>query len=219
MRIGSVFKPLSLAMAIALLSGCGAQTLAPAAKRPFQAGVRTLTPEAQLEGPVTAKTALAYAHAVARQLDAKAYFVSLAGTRIDPNGAPAKGGSWQVSYVGDVVAPPAGVPSNPYNRYQRRILVTVDAAAEATVAVSEEPGMPLGVQLLDAPMPGLDSAEAIKAARRHQGGGYRGPVARMVFCGQVTPRAQRLLWKVTTTTQSGDRPVALDADTGELVGR
>ena len=218
MRIGSVLKPFCLVAAIAVLSGCGAEPPAPLAKRTAgHVGVKAL--EARLEGPVTAKAALAYAHAVARQLDGKAYFMSLSGTRIGADGAPARGGRWQAAYIGDVVEPPAGVPSNPYNRYQRRILVTIDAEAEATVAVSEEAGMPLGVQLLDAPMPALDSQAAIKAAQAHQGGGYRGPVAKMVFCGQVTPRHSRLLWRVTTTTQSGDKLIALDADTGAVVPR
>lgn len=205
------FKPLAIAAAALMLAGCGLQ---PAAMQPApRAGVVKARTLDKLEGPVTAKAALAFANTAARQLDAKARFMSLVGTRINPDGTPASRGTWQVSYVGDAIDVPG---SNPYNRPVRRIEVTVGAKGESEVAVREEAGMPLGLQLLEAPMPALDSQDAIKVMRQHAPSPHEGPVAKMVLCAQVVPgQFQRLLWKVTTTRQNGEARLNIDAQTGE----
>lgn len=207
-------KPLAIAAATLVLAGCGLQ---PAATQPtLRAGQVKARMLDKLEGPATAKAALTFANVAARQLDAKARFMSLVGTRINPDGAPAAKGTWQISYVGDAVEVPG---SNPYNRPVRRIDVTVTAKGETHVAVREEPGMPLGLQLLEAPMPTIDSQDAIKLVRQMAPSPHEGPVAKMVLCAQVTPNQfQRLLWKVTTTRQNGETRISLDAQTGERIG-
>lgn len=211
MRHATPFRLLAIAGLTTLLVGCGA---APAAHAPLRtAGV--LQSKAAVDGDVTAKSVLAFSHAAARQLDPKAAFVGLTGTRIGADGTPVKRGEWIVQYVGTSVAPTTG---NPYAPITRRILVKVDAAGEATVTTTEEPGMPLGVCYFDAPMPAIDSQDALRVAKRLQPGGMQTPVARMTLAGQMTAKQmQRLIWKVGTATQAGDRPIALDAQTGQPI--
>lgn len=202
---------LAAAALTTLLVGCGTT---PAVHAPLRAAGPAQA-KAAVDGDVTAKSVLAYSHTAARQLDPKAAFVGLTGTRIGADGAPVKHGEWIVQYVGSPVASANG---NPYAPATRRILIKVDAEGEATVTVTEEPGMPLGVCYFDAPMPAVDSTDALRAAKKYQPGGLQTPVARMTLTGQMTPRQlQRLVWKVGTATQAGDRPVALDAQTGQLI--
>lgn len=209
----TVAKPfLALAALTTLLAGCGTTPTALAPVR--AAGIHQA--KAAIDGDVTAKSVLTYSHAAAHQLDPKAAFVGLTGTRIGADGTPVKNGEWVVQYVGGNVTPATG--GNPYAPVTRRILIKVDDKGEATVSVTEEPGMPLGVCYFDSPMPAIDSIDALKAAKRLQPGGLQTPVARMALTGQMTPKhLQRLVWKVGIATQAGDRPIALDAQTGQPV--
>ena len=219
MRHSLPIRLLALAGLATALVGCGAAPVAHApvraagihqAKAATTSGVTRVT-----DGDVTAKSVLAYSHAAARQLDPKAAFIGLTGTRIGADGTPVKHGEWVVQYV---VGSVPGAPANPYGPSTRRILIKVSAAGEATTTVTEEPGMPLGVCYFDAPMPAVDSVDALKTAKKHQPGGLQTPVARMTLAGQMSPRQlQRLIWKVGMATQAGDRPFALDAQTGQPI--
>jgi CheY-like chemotaxis protein len=170
-----------------------------------------------IAGPVKALAALQYAHAAAREADAKAAFVSLVGSKVGPSGALEPGGEWRVEYFGSVV--PGREPQNPYaNKTYRKLVVTVSAAGEAALAISEQQGMPLGVCYMDAPLPQLDSSEILKAARRARPGDFGAPIEKMALSGQMTPQhLSRLVWKIASLAQGAERPLALDANTGEPI--
>ncbi len=193
-----------------LLSACGVSP-APTAKAVSAKRLATL------DGPLTASRVLKYSHSVARQLDAKASFTGLLGVHIDLDGKPSGDGSWTVNYVGSEVEGPAK-KGNPYsNKLTRRIAVSVDAAGVPTVTETTEGGMPLGVAFLDSPVPEVDSCDVLKILRKERPASTHAPIERMSLMGH--PRDfSMLLWKITpATTQNGERPVTLNAHTGDIV--
>lgn len=194
--------------------GAGVSPTAPT-KRVGQAAVKNTTPAlSALEGALTANRVLAFAHATAHEVDAKAAFTGLTGTMIGPNGEPTGKGAWTVQYIGSDVTPPAG-NKNPYaNKHTRRIAVSVDAAGVPTVAVTTEQGMPLGVSYLENPQPELDSCDVMNILRRERSAHF--PIERMSLSGH--PRDyQVMLWKIGTLKQSGDRPITINANTGAIL--
>src|SRR6476619_1030823 len=108
-----------------MLSACGTHAVpmsAPRAAGTAVAHAATAHRLAPVEGTLTANHVLAYAHAVAHQLDAKASFTGLTGTRIGLDGVPAEGGVWTVQYCSSEDGPKGG---NPYaNKLTLRLTVT-----------------------------------------------------------------------------------------------
>jgi hypothetical protein len=174
---------------------------------------QTLAP---LEGALTANHVLAYAHAAAKQIDAKAAFTGLSGTWIGADGEPTEKGSWTVQYLGSDLAPPKGA-KNPYgNKLTRRMAVSVDGKGQATVIVTEVAGLPLGLAYLDSPLPELDSSDVLRLVRKERPAASQYPIERMSLT--VHPRDyQVMLWKVGIATQSSDRPLTINANTGAIV--
>lgn len=197
-----------------LLTACGVSPSPTAPAQRAAAVVKTKNLPA-LDGSLTANRVLAYTHAAAHQLDAKAAFTGLVGTMIGPDGKPMGKGTWTAQYLGSEVGQKG--PKNPYaNKVMRRITLTVDATGATTSVVTEEVGMPLGVSFLDAPVPELDSSDVLKILRKERPAGAGVPVEKMILCGH--PRDyQLMLWKIGTVTQSGERPVTINANTGAIV--
>jgi hypothetical protein len=209
-----VFSTALLMGTALLLTACGASPspTAPAMRAAAAAKVRNLP---ALDGALTANRVLTFTHAAARQLDAKAAFTGLVGTMIGAEGKPTGKGTWTAQYMGSEVAQKG--PKNPYaNKVLRRITITVNAEGETTSVVTEETGMPLGLSFLDAPLPELDSSDVLKIVRRERPAGSHFPVEKMALCGH--PRDyQLMLWKIGTVTQSGERPITVNANTGAIV--
>jgi hypothetical protein len=202
-----------------LLSACGVTSAPSATQRVGAPSARAVTTMrlGTLEGPLTATRVLKFAHAAARQLDAKASFTGLTGTHIDLDGRPVGDGTWTVQYVGSEVETPAK-KTNPYsNRLTRRIAVTVTAEGVPTVNETTEPGMPLGIAYLDSPVPEVDSCDVLKIMRKERPANTVAPIERMSLSGH--PRDfSLLLWKITpAATQSGERPLTINAHNGEIV--
>jgi len=206
-----------------LLGACGAQrlTAAPAAVRPLQAtavarALAAADATSPLEKPCTARVVLNYGNAVAKMLDGKAAFTSLTGTRVGVQGAPLSGGSWVLTYVGTEASGKA--PGNPYQTLHKRITITVPPDAKPKVDVQDAEGLPLGMCYYDAPMPEIDSHLAIDKAREMRPseptqGGYR-----LVLQGLMNAQHfQELVWKVGRATQGAERPLTLNATTGEPI--
>jgi hypothetical protein len=204
-----------------LLSACGVTHAPPtAAPRAAVQSAHSMTAKrlATLDGPLTANRVLTYAHAVAHQLDAKACFTGLVGTHIAMDGQPTGEGTWTVQYVGSEVDEARKGKNNPYNnKFTRRIAVVVNAEGQPTVTETTEQGMPLGVAYLDSPLPEVDSCDVLKILRKERPATTHAPVERMSLMGH--PRDfSVLLWKINpATTQSGERPMTINAHSGDIV--
>lgn len=219
MNHASVCRTALLLTAAVCLTACGTagSPLAATAKRAGVAKAANATQAlAPLEGALTANHVLAYAHAAAKQVDAKAAFTGLSGTWIGADGEPTEKGSWTVQYLGSDLAPPKGA-KNPYgNKLTRRIAVSVDGHGQPTVTVTEVAGLPLGLAYLDSPLPELDSSDVLRLVRKERPAASHYPIERMSLT--VHPRDfQVMLWKVGTATQSSDRPLTINANTGAIV--
>ena len=132
------------------------------------------------------------------------------------NSVPACSGSVLAQYCSSEDGPAKG--NNPYaNKVTRRITVSIDAEGVPTVTEATEAGMPLGVAFLDAPVPEVDSCDVLKILRKERPASTHAPIERMSLQGH--PRDfSMLLWKITpAATQSGERPVTLNAHTGDIV--
>ncbi|MFN3428719.1 MAG: hypothetical protein ACK46X_02070 [Candidatus Sericytochromatia bacterium] len=226
MNHASVCRTAFLLTAAVCLTACG-NAGSPLAATAQRAGValpkaslaqaanatQTLAP---LEGALTANRVLAFAHAAAKQVDAKAAFTGLSGNWIGTDGEPTDKGTWTVQYLGSDLAPPKGV-KNPYgNKLTRRIAISVDGKGIPTVTVTEVAGLPLGLAYLESPLPELDSSDVLRLVRKERPAAAQHPIERMSLT--VHPRDfQVMLWKVGTTTQSSDRPLTINANTGAIV--
>lgn len=202
-----------------LLSACGVTSAPAPVQRIGAASAKAVSTQrlANVEGPLTATRVLKYAHAVARQLDAKASFTGLTGTNIDLDGRPSGEGTWTVQYIGSEVEGPVK-KTNPYsNKLTRRISVVVNAEGVPTVTESTESGMPLGVAYLDSPLPEVDSCDVLKIMRKERPATTHAPIERMCLTGH--PRDfSLLLWKITpAATQSGERPLTINAHSGDII--
>lgn len=204
-----------------LLGACGAKPLTAAPARPAQQttvarALAAADATAPLEKPCTARVVLNYGNTVAKMLDGKAAFTSLTGTKIGVQGAPVSGGQWILTYVGTEASGKA--PGNPYQTLHKRITITVAADAKPKVDVQDAEGLPLGLCYYDAPMPEIDSNLAIGKVREMRPsepsqGGYR-----LVLQGLMNAQHfQELVWKVGRATQGAERPLTLNATTGEPV--
>ena len=208
------------------LTACGATrpaAVAPAAVKAPPAIARALATAERtvpLEQPYTARAVLAYGHAAARLLDAKAAFTGLTGTRIGVDGEPVRGGEWHLTYVGTDPVPNPAARTNPYQQTYRRITIVVPADGKPRADVVEAQGLPLGQCFYDAPLPEIDSNAVIDKARalRPDGGAHGG--YRLVLAGLMTQaHFQELVWKVSRATQSADKPLMIHAGTGEPIIR
>jgi hypothetical protein len=196
-------------------------TAAPAAARPAQASAvaRALAAAdatSPLEKPCTARVVLTYGNVVAKMLDDKAAFTSLTGTRVGVQGAPVSGGNWVLTYVGTEASGKA--PGTPYQTLHKRITITVPPDAKPKVEIQDVEGLPLGLCYYDAAMPEIDSQMAIVKVRSMRPsepsqGGYR-----LVLQGLMNAQHfQELVWKVGRATQGAERPLTLNATTGEPI--
>lgn len=212
---------LPLLIAPILLGACGAQRpLTAAAAKPQTIAIARALAAADnsnpLEKPCTARVVLQYGNAVAKMLDGKAAFTSLTGTRVGLQGEPVRGGEWILTYVGTEASGKA--PGNPYQTLHKRITITVPADAKPKVDVQEVDGLPLGMCYYDAPMPEVDSHLAIGKVRTMRPtepatGGYR-----LTLQGLLNAQHfQELVWKIGRATQGADRPLMLNATTGEPI--
>jgi hypothetical protein len=208
---------LILGLTTALLSACGAHPTAAVVQPNLTAAVR-VAGTAKLPKPLVASSVLAYAHAVAHTLDAKAAFISLTGTQIGTDGTPGTGGRWELQYVGGTVAPPNGGKPNPYSPWVRRITVTVSSVGNAKVQETSQSGLPLGVSYMDAPMPGLDSDRAVDLYFKLRGEQARQPLHQVALAGMPGPHHfDRLVWRLTPVADSTDGATILDAVSGEVI--
>lgn len=200
-----------LTLAAALASGCGT----PVAPQRTPQGSAQARSAPALAGPARATEVLALGQALAREVDPEARFVSLVGAFIQEDGTPAAGGGWKALYVGGVATEAS---KNPYARPRRHIRVAVTESGAARVAVTAE-NLALGMVLVGEPQPAIDSPDAMRLTRKLRPAQGQGPAARLTLSGHLSPQQfQRLLWRVESATQGLERPVTLDAQTGEVFG-